>query len=268
MKFLPIVKRVTVSVPSGGPNFITPDKIGRQTSVGIGMSYPDKRGRSTTVGAGFTFNGKRGRSTTVTSSMSYQPPDRVGRSSKLTATISLLAVARSATPDNDEWGDAWTHAALGQIDVNHGNEAQLQCQNTLGEKRAFMKINLLTYGTRYTATGNAHGMTIYVGGNGSGLAAVVLTLAFGVSATSPFTESTITRLNQPAMPTLFTKTINVPAGAAFLPYNITFTDAEMQQLLGQWVLIVLTVPALTTSTLNPRGREDTNKPSLNFKVTL
>lgn len=271
MRFLPIVKKINVAVPSGGPNFIVPDRVGRRSAVGIGAPGVDRVGRKSEVIAGPTLRDSVGRSVNLSTTLSLVPSERVGRRSKLTMDLVITPPNRSGTPDADDWGDAYTDAALGQRDNNFGAVDQILMQNTLGEKRSFIEINLTCIAAGFQATGNAHTFTVTLGGNGGGLKAVEVTLAFGASATRPFTESTITQRNQPATPSLFTKTMTVAAGAAVLPCTVTLTDAEMQQLINKWVLIVLTVPALTTSSINLRTREfatASQRAILTTKVTI
>jgi hypothetical protein len=180
------------------------------------------------------------------------------RTSSDTATFIVgpqSAVSRSGTPDSDTWGDAWTDAALGQTGVNHGNADPLVIQNlTANVRQAFVEVDLTKF-TGLTATGNAHTFSFRIT-NASLALAGTYSFACQGQATRPFVESTITQANEPAIPTAITRALNVAANTT-TTLTVTFTDAEMNQLLAKWVLIVITATdALGSVTSNITSREN------------
>lgn len=179
----------------------------------------------------------------------------------------LYALARSGSPDADDWGDAWTDSTIGNTGVNHGNADPLTVGNTaVVEQRAFMEFNLTRF-TGLTGYGNSHTFQ-FRANSASALLASTLNVAFGANASRPFVESTITQSNQPATPTLFTRSFSVAVDATFPLYTVTMTDAEINQLLGKWALVVFTVAALDAGSLI-LSRENSaaapSRPNFNFK---
>ena len=263
--FQTVVRRVT-RIVSGGFNLIAPERRRAQIGYALSILLGDRASRRGLYSASINLLDRARRATIITAtSLALAPIFRGSRRDNAQFTFILRAVARSTSPDADTWGDAWTEATLGQTGVNHGNETPLQVGNltALTERRGFMKIDLRGF-SALAAAGGSHALVLNIGGNTSGLTAVVMTIAFGGQAASPFTESTLTQSNQPATPTGFTKAVTLPAGAPVQDYSIALSDAEMQQLLGRWALLVMTVPLLTTVTISPRSREAAEKPTLTF----
>lgn len=166
--------------------------------------------------------------------------------------------ARSGTPDTDEWGDAWTDGLLANQGVNHGNADPLAIANLTSatETRGFVEFNF----TRFTGlfgSGSAHTFN-FRASTATNLASNSLTLNFGAQASRWFTESTITWSNQPATPTLFTKSVTVVGDAAYPTYSVTLSDAELNLLLGKWGLIVFTEPATSALGISVLSRENAN----------
>lgn len=198
---------------------------------------------------------------------SITPPETLQRNDLAIFTVNLTAVDRSGTPDSDDWGDAWTDSTIGQTGVNHGNESPLQATGLVtGVKRAYVKINLTRY-TGLTATGGAHTF-VFKARNTNLVLSSTLAIAMQGQAGNPFTESTITQSNQPAVPTAITRSVTVPAGDVLTTFTLTLTNAEMDQLLGKWALIVFTTADLTQLN-NITSREGTagDEMTLTFKAT-
>ncbi len=261
------------SCPTCPPTFIMPETVSRGDTIALSpMRLSDTIRRADTI----KFNPLKLNETVSRldayriPTMTIKPPETLQRGDLAIFTVGpLTAVSRSGSPDADDWGDAWTDATIGQTGVNHGNVNPLQCGQAaagIAVQRAYIKINLTRF-TGLTAIGGAHTFT-FMASHSVALLAETLSFNCQGQAGNPFTESTIVQTNQPATPTAITRSFSVAAGAAQL-FTVTFTDAEMNQLLGKWVLIVfIEGPALTTFSIP--SREDattTNRMTITFKAT-
>lgn len=189
-----------------------------------------------------------------TPTVTLTPPETLQRGETADFTFTLTALAPSGTPDTDEWGDAWTDNTVGQTGTNHGTTTPLNLSAGLagvGTKVGWVEANL----TRFTglgATGSSHVVTAYFT-NGSAVSAATITLkggpsAIGGGASRPFTESTITQSNQPAAPSSFTLTANLPAGATNQALTFTLGNADLNAIIGKWATLQFTTSSTVTAT--------------------
>jgi hypothetical protein len=260
---------------TGGPTFLMSETVARGEAMRDTLRLPEQLARGDVIRVTPKLNEQIARADAhKIPTLSFKTTDTVKRTDLATFSIGpLSAVSRSGSPDGDDWGDAWTDATVGNTGVNHGNADPLQSSNlsSATETRAFIEINLTRF-TGLTAVGGVHTLTLQAA-NGNLVQNATVTLNFGAQAGRPFTESTITQANQPATPALFTKTITMPAGdsVTYASYSVTFTDAQMNQLLGNWVLIVITSAAADATAHNYRSRENAtvgNRAALTFKVQI
>lgn len=183
-----------------------------------------------------------------------------------TIEASWSADSRSGTPDSDLWGDAYVNNAVGQTGTNFGNVDPLQLNNiATSVRRAFIKVDLRGFSA--TATGNAHTITLRATNQNVATTATI-TLSAGGNVSSPFTESTITNNNAPAVPTAVVITSAAIPASTTQDVTFTLTDAQMNQLLGTWALIVLTTNSVLAN-VNVNSRENatvSNRMALNFTL--
>lgn len=258
---------VDMTASGGGPTFTAPEKIQRADQIIESVTLYDKIQRADKMIESVTLNDKIQRGDAALMTASFAAPDKIQRGDLATFTVALSAVSRSGSPDSDQWGDGWTDSSLGQTGVNHGNETPLQFGNvTVGTKLAYLQIDLTKF-TGLTATGNSHPLVFNMVNNDAGSATFQFSAAG--QAGKPFTESTLAQSNQPATPTAITRTPTAAVGANTI--TVTLTDAEMQQLLGKWVLIVLGKSFAGTNAWTTPSREDAtpaNRMKLTFTVKV
>lgn len=258
--------------PAGGPNITFNENLRRQDAIRISLlKLEESRQRSDAIRiSNLRLNetlqrGDAHRIPVVSATMT----ESLRKTDIATFTVGpLTAVTRSGTPDNDMWGDAGTNSALGQTNTNYGNLTPLLIRGDVTETRkAYFKINLTGF-SGLTATGNVHTLT-YKADNTDLIAATLRFAAQGQTG-NPFTESTMTHNNAPAIPTAITRTQSLPGSSGFTLYTVTFTDAEMNQLLGKWALIVLHVTGILELNVHVLTREATaaDRMTLTFKVQV
>lgn len=180
-------------------------------------------------------------------------------------TVDIKAVAQSGTPDSDMWGDSWTDATVANQGANHGSDTTLKVSQGTAqtENRAFIKADLRKF-SGLSASSGGHYLKLRI--TNGGVAAQNVNVALQGQAGNPFTESTITWNNQPATPTAITKSLSAAVGTA--SYQVPLTDAEMNQLLGNWALIVITAPSTVVQiTVQSREQNDGNQPAFHFTAT-
>ncbi len=240
------------------PTFTAPEKIQRGEQFSTTLTLNDKIQRSESVILKqITLNDSIQRGDALKlPTISITPTDKIQRGDGCTfGPIALTAVSRSGTPDSDDWGDAWTDATVGNTGTNHGNADPLSIDGTaLTTKVAWAEINLTRF-TGLTATGGSHTLTFRATNTGVGNITGMKVNMAG-QAGRPFTESTITQSNQPAIPSAIV--INIPtitSGTTNALQTATLSDSQMNQLLGKWVVIAIN-NANTLETATIHSRED------------
>lgn len=187
--------------------------------------------------------------------ISFTGTETLQRSDKATfGPFTLTAIARSGTPDTDDWGDAYTDNTVGSTGTNHGNVSPLSVAGGaagIGVLQGYVEINLTRF-TGFTALGSAT-ITAQVSCNSAISGTQTFTLhggpsALGGGATRPFTESTITQANQPATPAAFAPTYVATTTTNFVTATWTLTAAELNTILGKWALLVITSAGGTVAT--------------------
>jgi hypothetical protein len=181
-------------------------------------------------------------------------PDNLKVRDALTLATFSTNGARSGTPDNDFAGDAWGDQA--NPGVNHGADTGIQCLPAVlgaSEKRAWVKFDLTRFSNLTAFVGGTHFFrSVFV--NASVAVANVITATISQNgASSPFTESTVTWTAPPTAGTVIrAPTMSIPTGTS--TQTLTFTDADVNSMLGNWVLLAFTDPNTTDvlTTINSR----------------
>lgn len=189
--------------------------------------------------------------------------------------ITELKVARTGSPDGDHLGDAWTDGVPLNNGVNHGNESPLPTSgNLLSATTTYPHFKWTLASPRFT--GIAHqtsvGTCTFSFWASQGLAVVqALNINLSVKTSNPFTESTLTFTNQPALGTnQVTRTINILVGAVNGRYDIALTAAEFAPFIGNWMLIRMDSSAVLATAINVVSREGATageRPLLTFDFT-
>lgn len=258
--------------PGSGGSFTIGPEIGTPPTVGVAMNVSQwELSAGASVAAAVTvptweFSAGSSLAATMTvPDWEFSTNTTAGSHMSATAQFTQTAQSRSGAPDSDKWGDAWTDAAIGQTGTNHGNESPIIAASIVGaERRAYVKVDLR--GFSKTATGNAHTITCRVM-NSSLIAAQTLRLrAGGNGSTSPFTESTIAQNNQPAIPTDVDITSGNVAANTTQTLTFTLTDTQMNELLGEWALLLFTSAGLSDMRIVSREGTAADRIALNFTL--
>lgn len=256
------------------PTAIIGDDAGASDAVVLTNSRPDAAGAgdnqikltpgpTDTAGASDSLSSVTGSAT---------PTDDGGASDVLKLEVQETAQARSGTPDSDSWGDAWVDRTVGQTGVNHGNETTMTVSavTALTEQDGYLEFNgtrlsatLVDDGAQSTLTFKVQWATVALSPNAT------LQVDFQTSAGRPFTESTVNASNRARFNSAapFSQRTFVAAQDGTLrTHVVTFTAAELNAILGNWLLVQFTVPDLTLGTQLVQARESANKASIDFFV--
>lgn len=213
---------------------------------------------------------RRNPSLTVVAADTMHYPERgIGR-------ITELIVARSASPDSDITGDGWTDGIPLNNGVNHGNESPLPTSGNLLSATSqfpYFKWNLTTPKFVGLAHRAGIGTAQFSFWASQGLAvAQTLNVVLWPLATNPFTESTLTFTNQPAVPGsgTVTRAFSVLVGAANGRYDINLTAAEFAPFIGKWMVIRMDSSAVAATPINIVSREGAaaERPRLTFDFQI
>lgn len=175
---------------------------------------------------------------TITAAPTYN--DHLRLVDAATLPVASLIVGRSGTPDTDQISDGWVDQA--SSGTNHGNESlQAKGASTApgsDQKIGFLQVDL-TRVTGMTA-GSAGGSLTFMASTSNALLATALAVGFAVQASQWFTESTMTYATgrpNPAFTSLTGPSIAPGAAAA---YTVTFTQAQLATMIGNWALFRFT----------------------------
>lgn len=248
---------------SSGTSFAPHEPTNRSDAAATKLSVIETTNRSDKAAFVHALAENTNRGDTPKLTLVTKTPDTENRTDLGNVVMKLTAISRSASPDSDSWGDAWTDSTVGQTGTNNGNSTPLQFGNvTVGTKLAYIQIDLTKF-KNLTATGAAHTLVFQVVNND--VTSTAFQVAMQGQAGKPFTESTLTQSNQPATPSAITRAPTAAVGANTI--TVTLTNAEMQQLLGNWVLIVLGKSFAGTNAWTMPSREDataSNRMALTF----
>jgi hypothetical protein len=191
-------------------------------------------------------------------------------------------VNRTGTPNTDVLTDAWVDATAINQGVNHGNESPLPISDEavvqVVTRRAYFRYDLTKF-TPFTAPAGSS-MVFRIWGDTTTAAGLQTVEArFSNSAATPFTESTLTWTNQPAVGSNpVTKSLGQllrvsPLVVEYREYVFTLTAAEYSPYLGQFLMIMMsTATVVAVGVLNLASREHVEggaggglKPSLTFE---
>lgn len=187
--------------------------------------------------------------------------------------IITLRVGRSGTPDSDLMFDAWTEQT--STGLNNGNSDPLAVRGVTtvtpgnDERRGYIAIDL----TGFSGCTALTGLDLVVRVNNSNtLTATTLTCTFTYTATKPFTESTVTWASPPTIGTAAgSATASIAAGGAFANYTFSVSQANLANVLGNWLLCTFTGPSGSTGLLRDNfqissrdGATDGNRPAVSF----
>ena len=182
-------------------------------------------------------------------------------------STALVAVARSGSPDADAWGDAWTDATTGNAGNNHGNDANLLVSGSpTGIKNVYIMVDLTSYAGKTVAPGGLHTLGLYIAESGSSGGGSTYNVLITTTSTRPFVESAVTSASPPTTGnTQITYQIFRASGGSYFE-NTGFNDAQMQSLLGKWVMITLSCPnSIDSGTVISRENAGaTVRPTLSF----
>lgn len=184
-----------------------------------------------------------------------------------------VRVGRSGTPDTDLMFDAWNDQTAPT--VNHGNSDPLAFRGittvTPGsdEIRAYIALDLTGFAGCTAVTGLD--LVVRVNNNNA-LTATNATCTFTYSAAKPFTESTTTWNAPPTIGTAAGSSVqSIAAGGAFATYTFSVTQANLANVLGNWLLCTFTGPSGATGLLRDSfqissrdGGTDGNRPAATF----
>ncbi len=185
--------------------------------------------------------------------------------------LTSLVVGRSGTPDADQMSDGWVDQA--STGTNHGNES-LQCKGAStapgsDAKIAFLQLDL----TRLTGChAGAAGATLTVRASTSnGVVATTVTFGWAVQATKWFTESSMTWATGRPIPAQTFSTFSVATGAV-ATYTVTFTQAQLNTMIGNWVIFEFqTAGAAAPDTVTVLSRDDataSNRPAFTASLII
>ena len=174
---------------------------------------------------------------------------------------------RTGTPDTDMQGDGWVDSTVGNTGINHGNESPLLVsdENIIPAvtRRGLLKWDLTRFANLSAPTGGTMDFSIW-GDTNIAIVAQTVEFEFSQSAASPFTESTLTWANQPAVggnavtksfAALLRTNVLVPE---YQEYAISLTAAEYGPYLGKWLMCRVTSATLVAVGLyNVASREHT-----------
>ncbi len=209
-------------------------------------------------------------------SISALYPEPVKYKDRGIGRITELICARSGTPDTDVTGDGWTDGIPLNNGVNHGNESPLPTSGNLLSATSqfpYFKWNLTTpkfIGLAHRAGIGTCQFSFFAS---QGLAIVqTLNVILWPLATNPFTESTLTFTNQPAVPGTgtITRSFSVLVGAANGRYDINLTAAEFAPFIGNYMVIRMDSSAVAATPINIVSREGAaaERPRLTFDFQI
>lgn len=188
-------------------------------------------------------------------------PETVRLPDAFTMRAADIRVDRSGAPDADMYSDAWVDGLLANQGVNHGNESPLQVSDQAvpaTQRDGFMKWDLRKFGTLTAPTGGTLVLEIWAGhATAAGVNGHAIFSNKGAS--DPFTESTITWTNRPAVGSgVIDRSFVSPfvnAGAPPAQILLSLTAAEYGSYLGNWLMVRFTSDALAVTPLNVVSRE-------------
>jgi hypothetical protein len=263
----------TVTVSTGDPQrptVILGDDAGAADAVVLKPVSPDDAG----AGDGLLeltpgptdAAGARDAITSISASTS--PTDDVGASDGSSPwEVKENAQAVSGTPDTDSWGDAWVDRTVAQAGTHQANGANLTVAavTAITEQDSYFEINC--GGT--AGRGGPRLVSFVSNGSGSTFTFVVtwptvvatpsvnFHVDFASSATRPFVESTVTantRARITSASPYSQRTFAFPQDGTQRTHVVTFTSAEVDDMVAKWLLIQFTVPDLTVGTFAVRAR--------------
>lgn len=187
-------------------------------------------------------------------------------------TLTSLRCSRTGTPDADQMSDGWVDQA--STGTNHGNES-LQCKGASSvpgsdQKIAFLQVDLTRLSGVHAASGG--GSLTFIASTSNALLATSLSVGFAVQASRWFTESTMTYATGRPTPSVTALTGPSIATGAAASYTVTFTQAQLNTMLGNWVIFQFTtaggaVPD-TVTILSRDNATDSNRPAITLAVTI
>lgn len=188
--------------------------------------------------------------------------------------LTSLIVGRSGTPDTDQISDAYADQLAANAGTNFGN-ASLQAKGAStapgsDQKIAWIQVDL-TKVTGVTA-GAAGGSITFKASTSNLLIATALTVGFAVQASRWFTESTMTWNTGRPTPTTTALTGPSVATGAAASYTVTFTQAQLDTMIGKWVIFQFTTAGgALPDTVTILSRDDataSNRPSFTAAFKL
>lgn len=253
------------TVAGTAPTAVLDEDVGPSDEIVLQTTLPDEYGFSESELGPFAFqpSDDAGLSDELVSiTADVLQTDAYGPSDVFHLEVQETAMARSGTPDNDPWGDAWVDRVLANQGVNHGNTTTLQVSAVLASSQTdgYLKINfnrlvsLSADTTSSTMSFVVDWPTVALNPNAT------LRVDFQTSAGSPFTESTITASNRARFSSaapFSQRTFVFPQNGTTRTHVVTFTTAEVNDILaGKWLMVQFTVPDLTSGTFAVHAREN------------
>lgn len=174
------------------------------------------------------------------------------------AQIREAEYRRSATPDTDPGGDTVVSQATPTTPAGASAPNFFKGKATLAndEVRALVEIDFTRFAGMNAYPGGLHRIFLKNVTNPDLLLSVDITMELSRLAARPFTESTVTWNTMPAAGTVIkSQTGTIPANST-IAFAMTLTDAQMNDLLGDWAYVRMTSPgAVTPIAVNFTSRE-------------
>ncbi|MDQ6719333.1 MAG: hypothetical protein M3003_00885 [Candidatus Dormibacteraeota bacterium] len=275
MKLYPVVVRKTTTVAGGGPTFTIADAAGAAEAITQPWRLPEAAGAADTAVA-MVANPTEYIGATDSLNVAGVPKysDCAGPGDAVVLVAAEAAQGRSPTPDADSWGDAWVDRLLANQGVNHGAAAALTVSagSALSQTDGYAKIDFRRFAS---LVGGAGASTLTFAALWSAFTATpagTLLVDLVSNAASPWTESTITANNR-ARFTSSSPYSRRSFGAVFdgvtRTHTITFTPAEVNDFVGNWLELQFTVADLTAASIGVQSREAavaTDRPSYSLSL--
>ncbi len=178
------------------------------------------------------------------------PAETARTADAIKCVLAETSMARSGSPDADAWGDCWVDRLIANQGVNHGNETTMQFSAVTASTRhdAYSEVSFARFTGLVAGTGastlefNVDWPNVALNPNAT------VQLDFLVSASRPFVESTCNASNRARFSSSapFTqRTFVATQNGTRRTHSVTLTTAEVDAILGNWLLLQWTVPDLT-----------------------
>lgn len=219
-----------------------------------------------------TFKLSDTRISTASSVVAQKPDAYVLRDAFTDAALTTVKYAASGTPNTDPGGDTYIDQAVPATNFGATTPILIRAETVAGvsadAQEVWVEIDFTKFANMTVKAGGVHKFNFTMKNVGL-LTPTVIGTAY-VFVARPFTESTLTWNNKPALPGAqgALPVFSPPADNLDHPYIWTFADADITTFLGKWLLLQLseaTAPANRALVQMP-SRESASRWSLSVEL--